>query len=794
MTFRSLFMPWRILNVLLGLLLIIGVVSGQESYTIKGHIFDKQSGESLIGANVFDLSKDKGTVTNAFGFYSITLNEGPVELSLSYIGYQAQYISMDLDRDTTLNFTLLASLELEEIEITDDRVSRIEERTQMSTVEVPIEQIKKIPALLGEVDVLKALQLLPGVQSGGEGQSGLYVRGGSPDQNLILLDGVPVYNASHLFGFFSVFNADAIKDVKLIKGGFPARYGGRLSSVLDISMKDGNRKETHGRGSIGLVASKFTIEGPIASERTSYIFSARRTYIDLLARPFIKKGFSDEGQDGGTGYYFYDVNAKINHNLTAKDKLYLSIYAGRDKFYLGTKDNYGDYRDYQDTGLGWGNITTALRWNHLLSDQLFGNATLTYSSYGLDTKAKFGTELPGDHLEEVSLEYNSGIHDIATKLDFDYLPDPDHFIKFGSNVIFHNFRPGKFRLGQIETVDDYEFDLELGQDKIRSTEVSLYVEDDFKVGDNLKVNAGLHASSFFVDGEAYHSLQPRIGARYLMDNGYAFKASYATMKQYIHLLAAEGIGLPTDLWLPTTARVRPQDSWQVAIGAAKTLDRTYEISFEAYYKRMNNVVAYKEGSGIFEFGDWQDRVTQGKGEAYGLELFVQKKKGRLSGWVGYTLAWSKRQFADLNFGEKFPYRYDRRHDISLVGLCKLSERISFSGTWIYGAGNAVTLANSRFSGVYEFIETNRFFSGSFFPDRNNFRMAAYHRMDLGVTFTKKKKNYTRTWAVGAYNTYNRKNPFFIYEDYEYINGNSEFKLKQASLFPIIPYVTYSIEF
>lgn len=774
----------------------LGSLSAQ-TYTISGYISDKASEEMLISANLYDFVSSSGTVTNTFGFYSITLPAGDVNIRASYIGFTDINTAFTLSQDTTINFQLPSSVEIDEIVIKADKASegRIEERTQMSSVEVPIEQIKKIPALLGEVDVIKALQLLPGVQSGGEGSSGLYVRGGSPDQNLILLDGVPVYNANHLFGFFSVFNADAIKDVKLIKGGFPARYGGRLSSVLEINLKEGNKNEFHGEGSIGIVASKLTLEGPI-SENTSFIVSGRRTYIDLLAKPFIQSGFEEDGQEGGTGYYFYDLNAKINHKFSDRDRLYISTYTGKDKFYFESKELDQEPSDVIEFGLGWGNVTTAIRWNHLITPKLFGNLTATYSNYEFNVLSRFGEEYDNSSLnEEFRLEYDSGIRDFALKLDFDYLPNPNHFIRFGINGINHNFNPGTFELGLTDP-DVVDFSTTVSQDKVSAQEISAYVEDDMQLFEGFKMNAGLHASTFLVQEKSYYSIQPRISMRYLLDNGIAIKGSFATMAQYIHLLSNEGIGLPTDLWLPSTAKVKPQNSWQGAVGVAKTLNDTYEVSLEGYYKKMNNLISYQDGSGLFEFSDWQDRLVTGQGDSYGIEAFIQKKKGRLSGWIGYTWSQSNRQFDDLNFGEEFPYTYDRRHDISVVATYKISDKINFAGTWVYGTGNAVTLGNSNYRALYDsgtFRDGGTF---TYYDGRNNFRMNAYHRMDLGITYTRKKKNWDSIWSFGAYNAYNRKNPFFIFtdEDYDPNTQTSTRVLKQASLFPIIPYITYSFKF
>lgn len=776
--------------------MLANICSYGQKHTISGYIEDLASGEKLIGANIIDLNSGEGTITNTYGYFSLTLPPEEVDLAFTYIGYQPGKLVFTLIKDTILQIALAQNYELEEVVISAEQFERIEERSQMSTVDIPIAQIKKVPALLGETDVLKAMQLLPGVQSGGEGQSGLYVRGGSPDQNLILLDGVPVYNASHLFGFFSVFNADALKDVKLIKGGFPARYGGRLSSVLEINMKEGNMQNFQGSASVGLVASKLTLEGPIIKDKTSFIISGRRTYIDLLTQPLIQKNNKENGIDGSQGYFFYDLNAKVNHKFSEKDHLYLSFYGGTDKFYQEERDTEISFQDYRDNKFNWGNTTTALRWNHVWNPKLFSNTTLTYSGYLLNFGILEGTEEMETSLsDEISLGYKSGINDIAAKIDFDFLPNPNHFIRFGLSGIHHKFNPGKFELNQTDEFLNYSFESTVEQEKIDAQELAAYIEDDMELTDNFKINIGLHTSSFLVNGKSYFSLQPRLGARYLLPNQYSLKGSFSTMRQYIQLLAFEGVGLPTDLWLPTTERVKPQDSWQAAVGLAKSFGSDYEFSVEGYYKSMTNLLSYAEGEGLFDVSNWQDRVIQGKGNSYGVELFVQKKTGRLSGWLGYTLAWSQRQFDELNFGNEFPYRYDRRHDLSIVANYELTPKINISGTWVYGTGNAVTLANSQYRGVYgDGNGPTDLFTGEFFTERNNYRMRSYHRLDIGVNFVKKKPSYTRTWSFGAYNTYSNKNPFFVYTDNVWDGSQSKLVLKQVSLFPIIPYVTYKIEF
>jgi outer membrane receptor for ferrienterochelin and colicin len=780
--------------------------SKNKDYTISGYVQDEESAEKLIGVSVYHPASGKGTVTNNYGFYSLTIPmAAETEIVFDYIEYVTFTEKVKLTQDISLNVNLSPSITLQNVEIVAEKQKRIERETQMSVAEVPIAQIRKVPALMGEVDVLKVLQLLPGVKSGGEGQSGIYVRGGGPDQNLILLDGVPVYNANHLFGFFSVFNSDAIKDVKLIKGGYPARYGGRLSSVLDINMKEGNMNEVKGSASIGLISSKLMLEGPINKGKTSFVVSGRRTYIDVLARPIIKIALKNEGSNGVAGYYFYDLNAKINHKFSDKDRLYLSSYGGKDKFYFDIKDDDVKDVDYSKNNLGWGNFTNALRWNHVINKKMFLNTTAIYSDYRLLTDLEFGEEKIGanNDKEFFKLNYISGIEDVGLKLDFDYVPTPDHFIRFGANTVRHNFKPGRFLLNNENTKDKYIFRDTVGQPNIPGLESTLFVEDDWSISKNFKVNAGLHFSLFNVKKKDYLSLQPRVSARYMVGKDLSLKASYATMRQYINLLAFEGLGLPTDIWVPSTDRVKPQDSWQAAIGIAKSIGEDYELSIEGYYKKMKNLVAYKDGAGVFQSDDWQDRIVQGNGDAYGAEFFLQKKYGRLSGWVGYTLSWTYRQFPDIDNNKKFPYRFDRRHDISLVGTYKISDRINIAGTWVYGTGNAVTLPNSRYNSSSPISQVgfyNYYNEAQVIGSRNNHRMSAYHRLDVGINFVKKKTNRTRTWSFGAYNTYSNNNPFYLYtSDVSTTDGatgvTSHRKvLKQAALFPIIPYATWSLDF
>ncbi len=775
---------------------IFGVFSFYNAYaqrvTISGSLREEGTGEHLIGANIYDRIAQKGTSSNQFGFYSYSTSAGEVDLFFSYIGYQTRHISFTAERDTTLNISLIPDGLLEEVVVSASSMDQIQESTRMGSINVPIKQIKELPALMGEVDVFKVLQLLPGVQSGTEGASGLYVRGGGPDQNLILLDGVPVYNAAHLFGFFSIFNADAINNVELIKGGFPSRYGGRLSSVIDVTMKEGNMQEFKGEGSIGLIASKLTLEGPIQKDKTSFILSGRRTYLDLLARPLIR---ANTGGNETVGYYFYDLNGKINHKINDKNRIYLSMYTGDDKAYSRFKNFYvnnNERTDYQDVfGLSWGNFITALRWNNVISNRLFSNYTFTYSKYNFDLFSEYQEQVTGVGKNEsnaYSERYFSGIRDWAAKADFEYIPNPDHYIRFGTNVILHRFSPGVYA----SRSSRQENDLRLGADELNSTEYAAYVEDDLRVTDRLKANIGLHYSGFFTEGQHYHSLQPRVAARYLLDESTSIKASFVTMAQFIHLLTNAGLGLPTDLWVPATRQIGPQTATQAAIGAVRNF-KGFELSAEAYYKTMDGLIEYRDGATYLNLDqDWQNKVAVGEGRSYGLELFAQRKIGSISGWVGYTLSNTTRRFDEINFGEWFPYKYDRRHDVSIALTHDWKDNKDFSLVWVYGTGNAVTLPTQRYEGP-EIMRWGWSQRGNinYYEGRNNFRYNAYHRLDLSFSWWKTKKWGERKWTLGIYNAYNRLNPFFM--DIGYDRGGNR-KVLQYSLFPMIPSFSYGFKF
>lgn len=766
-----------------------------SNYTISGYVREKVSRESLIGVNIYLSDHKTGTTTNTYGFYSITLPAADsVELIVSYVGFTPEIVKIKLNKNIELNIDLKPSVFLDEVTVSSTRIEKQSQSVKMSTINLQVAQIKNIPSLLGEKDVLKVLQFMPGVQTGSEGSSGLYVRGGGPDQNLIILDDAIVYNANHLFGFFSLFNGDALKSVELTKGGFPARYGGRLSSVLDINMKEGNKEEWHGEGGIGLISSRMTLEGPIKKGKSSILISGRRTYADLIMYPFL-------GEEK-IGYYFYDLNAKINYDFGRKNKIYLSGYFGNDKFSMKTNNNYYNH----DIGFRWGNGTGTLRWNHLFTNKLFSNTSAIFSNYTFRIFDIYQTT--GEAIKDYRAEYYSGIKDYSLKYDIDYLPNPNHRIKAGAISIFHRFNPYAFIEEDIPNnthINDVTF--------TNSLESGIYFEDTWQALHNLKVNGGIRFSHFLADQNQYHFFEPRLSVALNLKNDFAVKGSYASMSQYIHMISNTGISLPTDLWVPTTDKVKPQESQQLAFGLVKDFSKPdITFSLEGYYKKMDNVIGYKEGASFMNLNEptsvsdnnWEAKVTDGDAWSYGLELLLQKKDGRLSGWIGYTLSWTQMQFDSINFGRKFWARYDRRHDLSLVAIYKLNKHITLSGTWIYGTGNSVTLPTSEYIVGHQLnYDSNKLtldpsdFSGfkvKEFSARNNFRMNAYHRLDLGIQFHKEKKWGERIWEISVSNVYNRQNPFFYTFDSKLVNNVDFGFLKQVSLFPIIPSISYSFKF
>jgi len=744
-----------------------------EKITISGYVYDASNGESLIGTSVYKEGTADGTTTNAYGFYSLSIPAGDsLKIVYSFIGYTTQTISIPERKNTTVNIRLESTM-LNTVQITGVVADKVSEGSQMSSVVLDQQTIEKIPTLLGENDVLRAIQLMPGVQSPGDAGVGFYVRGGGPDQNLILLDGVPVYNASHLFGFFSVFNTDAINRVELIKGGFPARYGGRLSSVIDIQMKEGNMKKFGVEGSVGILSGRLMIEGPIVKDKVSFMVSGRRSWFDLFSAP-ISKAINGNA----VGYYLTDVNGKINWKINNKHRIYLSGYFGEDKLYGGTGYKDTTYRDKSKFRLSWGNITSSLRWNYNISPKLFMNTSATFTQYKYRIGYDFEAFENDVKTEDYGSSMGSRIQDWSGRVDFNWYPTTNHKIMFGGYYTYHTFIPGitEMRVDNNKTTS--------GASNIFSHETQLYIEDEFKLFKRLTVNLGVHGSTFHVRNKTFWSIQPRVSAGVKIIDNLAVKASYSEMAQYIHLLSNPGISLPTDLWLPVTDNIKPMLSRQIALGVFKDWGNLFSTSVEGYYKTMDNVMDYKNGANIFIADDsWEQQITQGQGESYGVEFLLRRSTGKLTGWIGYTLSWNWRKFADLNYGEKFPYRYDRRHDFEIFLNYEINKKIDISATWVYGTGNAFTYITSGMAYANPLGENTGMGVG-FFDKRNDQRMRDYHRLDLSVNFKKDKKWGQRIWNVSIYNVYSRQNPFF------YMPGTSNGTIKQVSIMPIIPSVSY----
>ena len=806
------------------LLMLLPLLAVAQNATVSGTITDAKTGETLIGATVVDTRSGKGTVTNVYGHYSLTLRRDSVDLKVTYVGYEPQFFQFRLDKNREVNVKLSSSVTLDEVVITAERTGDTRS-SQMSAIDVPVEKLKAVPVMFGEADLIKALQLMPGVQSGSEGNSGMYVRGGGPDENLFLLDGVPLYNVSHMGGFFSAFNTDAIKNVTLYKGSFPARFGGRLSSVLDVTQNNGNDKEIHGNLSIGLISAKFNLEGPLVKEKTTFSLSARRTYAELFIIPAVM-WLNDLGEEEkpaaptvaanakfDAGYWFYDINAKITHKFSDKSRLYGSFYMGEDKIH-GNINTVTSLEENMDLGFAnkWGNLVGALRWNYELTPQLFMNLALNYTQYKNDivgTVKKIDS--PGD-LNASTMEgtYRSGIKEATLRADFDYTPAPEHNAKFGASFTRHWFTP-EVADGSINYYDSiqmnhaFQFDSSIFSGVIPANEMVAYAEDDWAITEALKVNYGLHLSAFRVQNSFYTALQPRLSGRMMLSDDLSVKVGYARMRQYVHLLSTTSVTLPTDLWVPVTDRVRPMVSDQVAGGVSYSRSGIADFSVEVYYKHMDNLIEYKDGATFFGSSEnWENLVYSGEGWSYGVELLVQREVGNLTGWVGYT--WSRtmhlfdRPGQVLNEGRAFPAKYDRRHDLSVVLSYKFSDRFDVSATWVFSTGNAASLATQSYPVAqedpddYDLGGAGQGASVNYIEGRNNYRMPNYHRLDLGANFHRKFKRAHRTISVSIYNVYNRQNPYMLYRSRNESYNGYPSALVQLSLFPILPSVGYTLFF
>jgi len=749
--------------------------------TLSGYLRDAESGETLVGANVY-LAEDPaiGTVTNAYGFYSLSVDPGTYEVVYSYLGYDEQRLTLALSGNTRQNIRLTSGITIEEVVVTAEDEDRNVESTDMGRVDLPIENIQKLPSLFGEVDVLKAIQLLPGVTSAGEGTSGFFVRGGGVDQNLVLLDEALVYNSGHLLGFFSVFNPDAIKNTTLIKGGIPARYGGRLSSVVDIQMKEGNDQQFQLDGGIGLISSRLTAQGPIIKDRSSFIVSGRRTYVLDLAQPALR------GSDfEGTNYYFYDFNAKVNYRFSDRDRIYLSAYFGRDVLKFRNPE-----RDF-NFDLPYGNATTTLRWNHLFNDKLFSNVSVIYNDYDFEF---------GGGQDDFQIDVFSGVRDWNIKADLEWYPAPEHSVQFGANYTYHKLIPNIANA----TSGDEEFSNNL--EARYAHETAWYIQDDIRISPRLRANIGLRFSTFtqlgpYTSGEdgrtyerrepvtTYVGLEPRVSTRFAVSPNASLKAGLTVTNQYLHLVSNSSSTLPADIWVPSTERVKPQRGLQYSLGYFRNFSNNrYEASLEVYYKTLRDQIDYREDYVNDPAEDLENEFVFGEGKSYGLELLVRKNKGLCTGWIAYTLSRTERQFDDINNGEVYPTQFDRRHDISLVANYTAGEKWELGGTFVFATGSAFTPLRSVYLIGQDVVPR--------YGDRNSARIEDYHRLDLSATFTPSAaadKRFKSSWTFGVYNTYSRLNPFFVYYDFETDpeSGTAKGSAYKVALFPVIPSVTWN---
>lgn len=803
--------------------------SVSRKFTISGYVTDGTSSETLIGANIFESRRSTGTATNPFGFYTLTLPEGETELSFSYLGYESRHSHFELTKDTLLNIRLNSNNQLAEVVVLSDKREAGIESTAMGAHEIPMAQIKNTPSILGEADLLKTIQLMPGVQAGMEGFAGMYVRGGGPDQNLVLLDGIPVYNADHLLGVFSIFTPEAVKNTTLFKSSFPARYGGRLSSIVDVRTNDGDMHRYHGTLSIGLLTDKLHLEGPIWKGRTSFSLSAR-----AIPTVFFKNLIVDKDADYADkyNYYFYDINAKVNHKFSDRSRVFLGFYNGKDHYhfdssdsntYINSPSNKTAYRD--KSNLNWGNTIGYARWNYVFNNRLFSNTTVSYNRYRMSLNQDMeDTDIYQDKIYnryKYFSEFVSGIRDWSLRMDFDYTPMPQHHIKFGAEYIHHTFLPGvsTSKMQDIEQgviQEDTVYNTSSSRE-MRGQEVSLYAEDNFNLNSRLSVNAGVRASLFHTQGKSYFSVQPRLSARYDIGRGFSAKASYTRMAQYVHLLSSTPFSMPTDLWVPITKNIRPMHANQYSLGGYYTGLAGWEFSIEGYYKQMNNILEYQDGVTFFGTStNWEEKVDMGEGRSMGLEVMAQKTLGKTTGWIAYTLSKTDHRFKDgsINQGKWFPYKYDRRHSISLSLNHKFSERIDVGASWIFNTGGCITVPERQTIIIKPdgSVEETGYIS-----QRNNYRLPVNHRLNLGINFNKKTKHGMRTWNISIYNAYNAMNPNLVYserkENREYIyndyfEGNYQGNggrptaakttektvIKKLTILPCIPSITYTYRF
>lgn len=770
-------------NYLLPLLFMIpALLFAQEKITFSGYILDEITLEPLLEATIISANGNFGTTTNEYGFYSITIpKQNSTSMIISFVGYQTKEITFGAEKSVTIH--LHPGVDLGEVKILKNQNRNEIRENQTGVVKLQTKQIESLPNFFGETDIIKILQLTPGVQSGGEGQSNLYVRGGSPDQNLILLDGIPLYYVAHFGGFISIFNTDALSDTKLIKGGFPARYGSRLSSVLDIKMKNGNKKEFSGQGAIGLLSSKLLLEGPIRKGKASFLVSIRKNMLPV---------FKIFGAD--LDYGFYDLNAKLDYSFSAKDKLFFSTYLGNDKVGVKNKIYYDDYKQKDKRETNWGNTVLSLKWNHIFSENISCRNVLGISNY--KNSNNFNYSSTADSMSTViESKVESKIKDISIASDFNWVINPSWNIRFGPSVIFHTFIPNTEKYFVLINNNDEGNSYYNSEEN--AIETAFYIENDIKTK-HFGANLGGRFSSYQINNQNYLSFEPRLLFNLIITNNLSLKYSYSEMNQYVHLLSYSGVGMPTDYWMPSTENVKPQNSIQHSLGLNKSFkNEQYQVSIEGYHKEMNNLVAFRPGESLIgHLDEWTKTIeTDGDGISKGVELFIQKLTGKTTGWIGGTVSKANRKFTELNNGETFSFKYDRLLDISIAVIHKLNEHITISGNWSYGSGYPTTLPTERYD-----TEAGEVYA---YNKINSFKMRDFHRLDLAVNYSYKTSWGESSWTFSVFNVYNRKNPYYYYFERETINtvsssgvtgtaGNTY--LYQKSLFPFFPSFAYSFKF
>jgi outer membrane receptor for ferrienterochelin and colicin len=780
-----------IICTILYLLSISYSAFSQNKYTISGYITDSLSNERLIGANIWIEALQVGTISNNYGFFSLSTKENNCEISFSYVGYSTKYLNINLRKDTTLNISLVQSNTIGEVTIVSKKNNIVS--TEISCHSINPQSLKTMPVFMGEADILRAIQLLPGVSKGEEGMSGINVRGGSSDQNLILLDGVQVYNVNHLFGLFSVFNTDAVKSIDFYKGGFSAKYGGRVSSVLDIRLKEGNLNQYHGSFSLGLISANLLLEGPIVKSKSSFLVSYRRTFFDLLAYPIEAVIYQN---NGWLGYLFQDFNLKLNSSIGKKSHLYFSLYQGNDKYFMkfdekSSSDGY-DYENKSKDGFGWGNITNALRWNYNPTKKIFINNTLTFSNYKFNFEKYYFYSQSKDSIlekQEYSNVNNSGITDYSLFSDLDFYINNNLNLKAGLNATSHNFKPnvsGVFSLNfeDLATIDTFSTNTE-----IKSSEYSAYIESEIILLKKINIIPGFRINYYQIRDTFYLSPEPRINISFQLTPSISIKSAYSKTNQNIHLLTNSSVGLPTDMWLPVTDKVKPIESNQYIAGLFLNHKNKFETSVEFFYKTFKNVIEYKDGAN--KLNDWENNIEHGTGQSYGFEFVFSKTFGKVNSWLSYTLSKSERTFENINQGKTFLYKYDRRHCLNLSLSYFLNKNIDINLMWTYATGHRYTLATIGYRQadfVFNFFLSDpQMVEGNFYTQKNEFKMPDYHRLDANINFSKQKNKYKRIWSLGLYNVYSRLNP--IYMQIEADNKLHGFGIQ----FPI-PFISYIIKF